>query len=99
MAEEQAIYLRQGGADLAQPAADATKKDRETDKSDRRVVKVSLTPSAKELPRKIISAYRDKIEHALSMLNRGECEKLISYHERRAGKQVIDANDPVYNQQ
>ena len=61
--------------------------ERVADKSDRRIVKVRLTPSAKGLSEKIISAYRNKIEYALSMLSKDECEKLIGYLERMVDRE------------
>jgi len=61
--------------------------ERVADKSDRRIVKVSLTPSAKGLSEKIISAYRNKIEYALSTLSKDESEKLIGYLERMVGRE------------
>ena len=72
--------------------------ERVTDKSDRRIVKVRLTPSARGLSLKIISSYRNRMEYALSMLSKDECENLISYLERMVTRKVIDANDPIYNQ-
>jgi len=73
--------------ELINKLVDAGFIERVVDKSDRRVIKASLTPSAKELSQKIISAYRNKIEYALSVLSKGECEKLIGYLERMVSRE------------
>ncbi len=55
------------------------------DEQDRRVVRLSLTPQARDLLDQALAGRREALQEALSGLNRKELETLVALTERVAG--------------